>query len=100
MGPSRVELGNKYFGPGLYMPWRGTSGVSGNDFWTFGNGNGNDKLHSQLLGTGTGMKISFPIFGNGNGNGNSIPEFWEREREKKFNSHILGTGMSRCYSRE
>ena len=50
-----------------------------NLFPNFGNGNGNDKLHSQLLGTGTGMKISFPIFGNGNGNGNSIPEFWERE---------------------
>ena len=48
-------------------------------FPNFGNGNGNDKFHSQLLGTGTGMKISFPIFGNGNGNGNSIPEFWERE---------------------
>ena len=48
-------------------------------FPNFGNGNGNDKLHSQLLGTGTGMKISFPIFGNGNGNGNSIPNFWERE---------------------
>ena len=30
-------------------------------------GNGNEKLHSQLLGTGTGMKKSFPIFGNGNG---------------------------------
>ena len=38
------------------------------------------KLHSQLLGTGMGMKKSFPIFGNGNrrlvfpgmvGNGNS-----------------------------
>ena len=48
-----------------------------NPFPNFGNGNGNDKLHSQPLGTGTGMKIPFPIFGNGNGN--SIPEFWERE---------------------
>ena len=38
-------------------------------------GNGNEKLHSQLLGMGTGMKIPFPIFGNGNGNGNSIPNF-------------------------
>ena len=77
VGPSRVELGNKYFGPGLYMPWRGTSGVSGNDFWTFGNGNGNDKLHSQLL--GTGMKIPFLTLGNRNGNGNSIPNFREPE---------------------
>ena len=40
-------------------------------------GNGNDKLHSQLLGTGKGMNIPFPIFGNGNRN--FIPEFWERE---------------------
>ena len=72
-----------------FLLWNIT-GVSGNDIWerewewlnpfpNFGNGNGNDKLHSQLLGTGTGMKIPFPIFGNGNGNGNSIPEFWERE---------------------
>ena len=36
-------------------------------FPNFGNGNGNGKLHSQLLGTGTGMKKSFPNFGNGNG---------------------------------
>ena len=32
-------------------------------FPNFGNGNGNDKLHSHLL--GTGMKILCPIFGNG-----------------------------------
>ena len=44
------------------------AGVSGNDFWTFGNGNGNGSTHSQTLGTGTGMK-------------NCIPNFWERERE-------------------
>ena len=36
-------------------------------FPNFGNGNGNEKLHSQLSGTGTGMKKSFPNFGNGNG---------------------------------
>ena len=34
----------------------------------FGNGNGNCSTHSQILGTGTGMK-------------NSIPNFWEWERE-------------------
>ena len=43
-------------------------GVSGNDFWDFGNGNGNSSTHSQILGTGMGMK-------------NSIPNFWEWERE-------------------
>ena len=55
-------------------------GVSGNDFWTFGNGNGNGSAHSQTLGTGTGMI-------------NCIPNFWEREREWKFHSQFLGTGM-------
>ena len=30
-------------------------------------GNGNEKLYFQLLGTGMGMKTSFPIFGDGNG---------------------------------
>ena len=35
-------------------------------FPTFGNGNGNDKFHSQFLGMGTGMT-------------NSFPDFWERE---------------------
>ena len=44
------------------------TGVSGNGFFDFGNGNGNCSTHSQILGTGTGMK-------------NSIPNFWERERE-------------------
>ena len=37
-------------------------------FFDFGNGNGNCSTHSQILGTGTGMK-------------NSIPNFWEWERE-------------------
>ena len=61
------------------------AGVSGNDFLTFGNGNGNGSTHSQTLETGTGMK-------------NYIPNFWEREW--KFHSRILGMGMRRCYSRE
>ena len=52
-----------------------------------GNGNGNTKLHSQILGTGTGMK-------------NSIPNFWEREREWKNHSQFSGTGMGGRYSRE
>ena len=34
-------------------------GVSGNDFWSFGNGNGS--AHSQTLGTGPGMKNFMPI---------------------------------------
>ena len=46
-------------------------------FPNFGNGNGNEKLYSQLLGTGTGLKNQFPNFGNGNEN--SIPKFRERE---------------------
>ena len=75
----------------IYCNILGGPGVSGNDFWTlgtrtriaqpipkfwererkiafptFGNGNGNDKFHSQFLGTGTGMT-------------NSIPNFRERE---------------------
>ena len=70
-----------------------------NPFPNFGNRNGNEKLHSQLLGMGMT---------------NSIPNFWERERERewqipfpifgngndKFHSQLSGTGMRRCYSRE
>jgi len=58
-------------------------------FPNFGNGKGNEKVHSQLLETGaekfhsqflgTGMEIPFPFPIFGNGNGNSIPAFWERE---------------------
>ena len=49
-------------------------------------GSGNEKLHSQLLGTGTGMI-------------NSIPNFWERERQILFptfgngNETLLFPGM-------
>ena len=56
------------------------AGVSGNDFWTFGNGNGNGSNHSRNLGSGTGMEIVFPIFANASGN-------------EKMHSQILGTGM-------
>ena len=62
-------------------------GVSGNDFWEFGNGNGNSSTHSQSLGTGMGMT-------------NCIHNFWEWEREWKLPSRLLGTGMRRWYSRE
>ena len=55
-------------------------GVSRNDFLDFGNGNRNSSAHSQILGTGMGMKIAFPIFGNGNGN-------------EKSHSRYLGTGI-------
>ena len=69
------------------------TGVSGNDFWSFGNGNGS--AHSQTL--GTRMKNFNPNFWERERE-NSIPNFWEREW--KFHSRILGTGMRRCYSRE
>ena len=42
--------------------------VNGNDFLDFGNGNGNNSAHSQILVTGMGMK-------------NCIPNFWEWEQE-------------------
>jgi len=57
-------------------------------FPTIGNGNGNEELHFQLLGTGLRMKKTFPTYGNGNGrlvftgmvgNGNSrSPLVWGR----------------------
>ena len=50
-----------------------------NPFPNFGNGNGNEKSHSQLLGTGTGMI-------------NSIPNFWEREREWQIPFPTFGNG--------
>ena len=53
--------------------------MSGNYFCDFGNGNGNSSAHSQILGTGMGMKIAFPTFGNGNGN-------------EKLHSRYLGMG--------
>ena len=68
---------------GFHFVVSSEAGVSGNDFWTFGNGNGS--AHSQTL--GTGMR-------------NFIPNFWEREREWKFHSRISGPGMRCCYSRE
>ena len=71
--------------------WQPVAGVSGNDFWGFGNGNrkfhsqssgarrelkkpipnirereGNEKIHSQNSGTGREWKNPFPKFGNGN----------------------------------
>ena len=50
----------------------------------FGNGNGNEKLHSQLLGMGTGMR-------------NRIPDIWQREWD--LHSRLLGTEMRHWYSR-
>ena len=81
---SRSFHGNESLRSGIrsgmnYQSWDYDSGVSGNDFWAFGNGNGNGSVHSQLLGTGTGMK-------------NSIPNFWEWEREWKLHSQFLGMG--------
>ena len=65
---------------GFHFVVSSEAGVSGNDFWTFGNGNGNGSAHSQTLGTGMGMR-------------NFIPNFWERERECKFHSQFSGTGI-------
>ena len=69
------------------------SGVSGNDFWAFGNGNG--LFHSRNLGTGRewkkhipkireregNEKKAFPKFGNGKGMKKYIPTFRERKSE-------------------
>ena len=49
--------------------------------------NGIEELHSQLLGTGTGMQ-------------KFIPSFWEREWEWKIHSQLWGTGMEGWCSRE
>ena len=70
--PGKINLFNVY---DFALPVPVKSGVSGNDFRTFGNGNGNGSAHSQTL--GTGMK-------------NCIPIFWEREWI--FHSLFLGSG--------
>ena len=88
---------NFYFASLISWLYLASSGVSGYDFWSFGNGNGNGSAHSQTLGTGTGMKNFIPNFWERERE-NSIPNFWEREW--KFHSRISGTGMRRCYSRE
>ena len=51
------------------------TGVSGNDFWGFGNGKGIEKAHSRNSGTGRELK-------------KPIPEIWEREGNKKIHSQI------------
>ena len=53
-----------------------------NDFWDFGNRNGNEKKHSLLVWTRTGMR-------------NCIPNIWEWEH--KLPSRLLGTGMLRWF---
>ena len=70
--------------------WQPVAGVSGNDFWGFGNGN--RKFHSQSLGTGRELKIPFPKFGNGKGMKKSIPKIREREGNEKRHSRNSGTG--------
>ena len=73
------------------------SGVSGNDIWEFGNGNGNVKFHSRSSGTERELKKPvpsireregnekkpFPKFGKGKGMKKSIPEIREREGSEK-----------------
>ena len=76
------------------------SGVSGNDFWGFGNGNGNRKFHSQSLGTGRELKIPFPKFGNGKGMKKSIPKIREREGNEKIHSQSSGKGIRGLHSWE
>ena len=57
------------------LPRRASSGQgkSGNNFWTFGNGDRNENVRSHIL--GTGMKIPFPIFGTGTGMEIPFPNF-------------------------
>ena len=68
------------------------------------------KKHSQFLGTGTGMKKSFPIFGNGNRrpvfpgmvrNGNSCSPLLETKKNENFNAimwPILTSKHLKCSS--
>ena len=55
------------------------AGVSGNDFWGFGNGKGIEKAHSRNSGTGRELK-------------KPISEIREREGNKKIHSQISGMG--------
>ena len=55
------------------------AGVSGNDFWGFGNGKKIEKTHSRNSGTGRELK-------------KPIPEIREREGNKKIHSQISGMG--------
>ena len=55
----------------------GWSGVSGNDFWGFGNGKGIEKTHSRNSGMGRELK-------------KTIPEIREREGNKKIHSRNSG----------
>ena len=43
-------------------------GVSGNDFWGFGNGKGIEKTHSRNLGTGRELKKNIPEIREREGN--------------------------------
>ena len=55
------------------------AGVSGNDFWGFGNGKGIEKAHSRNSGTGRELK-------------KPIPKIREQEGNEKMHSQIAGTG--------
>ena len=57
------------------FPSKAVTGMSGNDFCAFGNGNRNKKYCSQRLGTGTGI-------------GYTVPNIGEREREQEIGAYF------------
>ena len=69
------------------------TGVSGNDFWGFGNGKGIEKAHSRNSGTGRELKKPIPEIREREGNGkNPFPKFGNGKGMKKIHSRNSGTG--------
>ena len=68
-------------------------GVSGNDFWGFGNGKGIEKAHSRNSGTGRELKKPIPEIREWEGNEKiSFPKFGNGKGMKKRHSRNSGTG--------
>ena len=79
----------------------GSAGVSGNDFWGFGNGKGIEKTHSRNSGTGREWKkIHSRKSGPGRESRKSIPEIREREGNEKIHSQSSGKGIRGLHSWE